>query len=387
MQRNDENIERLYELIGKRLDESISDLENSELTALLHNSKDYQAIFDQTKKLWDQPTVAEQDGSASMETLDIDLESAWNTMNDRILLDKIDDNHAKMEAENAEISSEESNASPTETGSEEESDNVVPISPSRRIPLSMSKTAKYSLAASVLFGIALLIFFQFDAQKDASYLLSKSAGLGETNFIQLTDSTKVSLNENSNLRYPETFTSEDKTREVELTGIAFFDVARNEAQPFIIHTKTVDVKVLGTSFQVNSSKTEDVNVQVVSGTVQVSSVQNPNLMVTLEKGEAASFSVKEGGFTKSKTKSRTLFWTTKTLVFDKTSVEEVVEVINECYASNLIIKSEGIKQCKLTATFENESLDNVLEIISTALKIEVTKADNAYHLSGDNGCQ
>jgi transmembrane sensor len=77
-----------------------------------------------------------------------------------------------------------------------------------------------------------------------------STKAGSKSKIQLPDGTQVWLNADSKLEYNENFNV--KLREVKLSGEAFFDVVKNKDKPFVIHTSQMDVKVLGTAFNVRS---------------------------------------------------------------------------------------------------------------------------------------
>ncbi|WP_431198411.1 FecR family protein [Mucilaginibacter sp. P25] len=86
--------------------------------------------------------------------------------------------------------------------------------------------------------------------------------------IVLSDGTQVWLNSVSSLRFPFSFLG--KTREVYLTGEAFFKVAKNAAHPFIVHTGQTDVKVLGTEFNVNTYHADEIVTSLVEGSVSTS---------------------------------------------------------------------------------------------------------------------
>jgi ferric-dicitrate binding protein FerR (iron transport regulator) len=105
--------------------------------------------------------------------------------------------------------------------------------------------------------------------------------------LYLPDGTKVWLNKNTSLIYPEKFST--KQREVILDGEAFFDVTKDKKHPFVVKTSSFNIKVLGTTFNVHSYK-EDVQVSAVleSGVIQLQSAQG-DALVTMHPGQQALY--------------------------------------------------------------------------------------------------
>jgi len=141
------------------------------------------------------------------------------------------------------------------------------------------------VAASIiiLFGIGLL------AQTTYTKLyLNKTfvCEAGEANkSITLEDGSIITLNSDSKLIYPREFDKNE--RRVELIGEAFFDIAKNPNKAFIINAKDAEVKVLGTSFNINAA-TNKVEVLVKTGKVQFSSINKPGNKLILIPGDFAS---------------------------------------------------------------------------------------------------
>jgi ferric-dicitrate binding protein FerR (iron transport regulator) len=107
---------------------------------------------------------------------------------------------------------------------------------------------------------------------------------GSRTQIQLPDGSTVWLNSNSNLTYGEDFGK--KIREVNLTGEAFFDVVKDHSRPFIIHTKVIDVKVLGTAFNVKSYPNDaNTETSLIRGKVEVTVKNRENTKYYLQPNE------------------------------------------------------------------------------------------------------
>ncbi|MEJ7558497.1 MAG: FecR domain-containing protein [Pedobacter sp.] len=115
---------------------------------------------------------------------------------------------------------------------------------------------------------------------------------GEQYSVDLPDGTKVWLNAASSLKFPTTFASLSN-RIVELTGEAYFEVARDKSHPFIVKTNKQDIKVLGTHFNVSSYPDEQVTkTTLMEGSVKVVSKNNASSVATLKPGQQAQLSSK-----------------------------------------------------------------------------------------------
>jgi len=200
---------------------------------------------------------------------------------------------------------------------------------------------------------------------------------------ELTDGSKIKLNVNSELTYPEQF--EEKTREVKLVGEAFFEISPNKVKPFIIHSNKANICVVGTSFNVKSN-TEFVEVYVKTGKVQLYGIDvlsNDTNMVTLIPGEKGFYDFRTNkAYKQDSPNENDLFWISKTLIFHKTELAEVIGTLKEKYNVNIMLKDNKLKELKLSATFENQSIDSVLEIIAASLNIKVSKTNSSYEIDG-----
>ncbi len=213
---------------------------------------------------------------------------------------------------------------------------------------------------------------------------------GSKSDIQLPDGTKAWLNADSKLTYDENFRGE--LREVYLEGEAYFDVVKDKTRPFIIHTKTIDIRVLGTAFNVRAYESEkNTETALFRGSVEVTLHNNPEKKIVLKPNEKLMVNNKSLQFnTNSDTKKTTdnnlafnitvgkvhfqvkdssaleTLWIKNKLVFDAESLEEVAGKIERWYNVKVVINGdEGLKSTAYSAIFENETLAQVME----ALKI------------------
>ena len=225
-------------------------------------------------------------------------------------------------------------------------------------------------AASVVIfsSIALIGYFILTKEKDNSLITEaikynyESAPGGVKKTIMLPDSSVVTLNSVSDLKYPIRFS--DTLREVYLTGQAFFEVTKNAHAPFIVHTKNFSTHVLGTSFDIRSYEDEkDNHVAVLSGKVQVMTPEG-NSQLLLPK-DMTSYNENQKILKKSAFDPAFLLaWRKGIIVFDHATFEEVTMYLSRWYGVDFKIE-KGFKVRGLyTGEFNNEVLVTVLKGIS-----------------------
>ena len=187
----------------------------------------------------------------------------------------------------------------------------------------------------------------------------------------LPDGSVVTLNKNASISYPKKFSG--NTRSVVLNGEAFFNITPNKEKPFIIEANGVDIKVVGTSFNVKSgiAKTE---VIVETGIVEVSKNNN---VVRLSPKEKAVVSASSEKPTKGNAHDM-LYNYYRSNEFECINIPlwRVVEVLNEAYASQIVIANPDIKDLRFRTNLINQNLDDNLAIIAETLDISIEKRGN-----------
>lgn len=187
-----------------------------------------------------------------------------------------------------------------------------------------------------------------------------STAYGETKNVVLSDGTEIMLNACSSLRYPEQFAGEE--RRVELTGEAYIHAARNEAKPFIVTTSRMDVKVLGTSFDVKSyPEDEIVSVKVESGLVQV---DLPDAMMRLKKTERFYLNTTSGKIERLKeVTEKVAEWRSGILSFNSTPLYDVARELERRYQCKISFANGETFDNLISGEHENASLEDVLKSI------------------------
>lgn len=243
----------------------------------------------------------------------------------------------------------------------------------------------YVVRVAAVFIIGLLVFtvFRYQYQQMDQVLLASSDSTITNS--PLPDGTIISLNHLTTIEYPEEFSQNE--RRVKLVGEAFFKVKKDTAKPFIIEAQNAIITVLGTSFNVKALE-EDVAVEVLveEGLVQLS---NPDQTQStkLHVGEKGIF-IKETNEVKKETDidAESLYWLNKTLLFRNTNLSAVFETLERLYSVEIQVENQLILNCQLTAKFSNESIDHIIDHISTIFELEIVKDDGNILIKG-NGCQ
>ncbi len=188
-----------------------------------------------------------------------------------------------------------------------------------------------------------------------------------TQEVTLPDGSIITLNKQSFLSYLEDFGKVD--RQVSLSGEAFFDVAKDKTKQFIITTENAQVQVLGTSFNVRAyDQSEATEVVVATGIVKLSK-QNSNEAITLNAGDKGMF---ESNKLYSETNKDTNFlsWKTGKIMFEEESLEAVIEALNRIYQVD--ISTEEDASCEVTVTFEQQTIEAVLNVLKITLDLQYT---------------
>lgn len=209
---------------------------------------------------------------------------------------------------------------------------------------------------------------------------------GQKSVLFLSDGTKVWLNAASKISYFKDF-EEQGTRDVYLEGEAFFDVAHNEKKPFIVHTSSIKIKVLGTSFNVKSYFDEKtIETTLVQGKVRIeqSDVSGNRIGdVELKPNQRAVFNKESKVINiKEVVTDNSGSWKLERLVFDEESIDNVILQMERWYNVKIHAKNRGHLDCKLTASIEKESLEEVLKLIAVSHNIRYKISGSEVFLEG-----
>ena len=282
---------------------------------------------------------------------------------------------------------------------------------SKRIkkPLYKSWTT-YATAAVV---IMLIFFIPFISGKKNK---NETAGIKDNNEIivkpgvktklQLPDGSHVWLNSNSKLSYSETFNG--PLREVFLTGEGYFDVVKNATRPFIVHTNGIDIKVLGTVFNVKAYDSDaTIEATLVHGLIEVTKTNQPNTSKVILKpyekliySKVATTQMDKPGYQKSSNISEEVkgnpaiiisqlannrvnseivetSWVYNRLSFEDEKFDDIAVKMERWFNVKITINNEKIKSYKLTGSFEDETVEEALKELEYLVSF-------SYKISGRN---
>lgn len=194
---------------------------------------------------------------------------------------------------------------------------------------------------------------------------------GTRTMFYLPDGSNGWLNSGSYLKFPTEF--KRKSREVALRGEAYFDVISNAKKPFVVSGTNIEVVAFGTSFNVLAYPEEQVvNVTLVNGSIKVSGKQDGKVQYfkTLKPDQMCVYDLSNSScLIKPVDAKKIISWKEGKLTFTNESFLEVVRKINRWYNVNIIIEDEILESYTYLATFEDETLDEVLKLLTLSAPI------------------
>jgi ferric-dicitrate binding protein FerR (iron transport regulator) len=208
---------------------------------------------------------------------------------------------------------------------------------------------------------------------------------GEKSQLILSDGTKVWVNAGSKLKFPDRF--QKTSREVWLEGEAFFEVAKDKARPFYVRTSDINIKVLGTKFNVKAYSEEDIiETTLVEGLVSIERKERTNREekeILLQPNHKAIYLKNESSLITAEVKREiaepleprkvliskpvevdiVTSWTDGKLIFEDETLESVVRKLERRYDVTINIEDESIKEIKYSGVLKNISIEQAMKAI------------------------
>ncbi|MDO6433201.1 FecR domain-containing protein [Flavitalea sp. BT771] len=380
--------ERFTILASLYLSGEASPSEREELEALLRNHPEWESKWTALRRIW----LSKQQGLTKKE-------DAYQRHLQRLTA-HIDANALPTNTTQAGQTAETTSAAQTSSTGQT-------TSTTQTIQTTLTKTTRKprlrklfiaSAVAASLAGAILLIRPVINTPKNPPITKTVTTNPGARSRLTLPDGTSVVLNADSRLTYNEDFTGD--TRDIQLSGEAYFDVAKDPHRPFLIHTKTIDIKVLGTAFNVRSYDNErTTETDLLQGAVEVTLHNTPDKRIILKPNEkltvhndqvnlstsqpiaagnpdAPLITVGKVHFQKKDSSITEILWTKNCLAFDNSSLEDVALQMQRWFGITVTIPDEKLKSLRLNAYFEKENLRQVMEALSIAGNFKYTIRKN-----------
>ncbi|MBW8686456.1 FecR domain-containing protein [Chitinophaga rhizophila] len=205
-------------------------------------------------------------------------------------------------------------------------------------------------------------------------MLNYATAYGEVRKITLPDSSVVRMNANSTLRFAMDASGK---REVWLDGECFFTILPEHSNaPFAVHTSDVDVKVIGTEFNVNTRRVMT-RVVLNNGAVRLKLNGEDQPEVSMRPGEMVTFSTKTNQLSRQKVNPADYnAWLDNMFVFNEATIAEVAAVLNENLGINIKIEDQELRKELFTGSIPMSGVEIFFKTLSRSLHVVIEKKDN-----------
>jgi transmembrane sensor len=327
--------------MARYLDHEMNSEEQKDFENIVKSDKEYGRIMNSVRDTWNEI-------KSKQNMIEVNTDSAWEKLKARI------ENEPKISDHVKESS----------------------VGANRNIILFALRIAAVLIVTT---GLSLIIYPHYFANRQMIVKAEPDRMVQTT----LPDGSIVHIKAGSEISYKPV---KKGARELSLNGEAFFEISPDPDRPFIISTGPALVKVVGTSFSVESEENSRiVSVFVESGLVSLSSKNKEDQDITIEPGYVGILSDK-GIEKKLNNDDNLLAWKTGKLEFRKKSLDSVIADLNHTYGTNITIENPEISGCHFTGTFLNhQPVDTVLEVLKTAFNLNVRRTESDIILSG-TGC-
>mgnify|MGYP001726834091 FL=1 len=198
--------------------------------------------------------------------------------------------------------------------------------------------------------------------------------------LTLPDGTKVWLNKNSIFRYPKEF--DENNREVHLEGEGYFEVKKNSSKPFVVHSESMQVRVLGTIFNL---KTDQANrsaiATLVQGEIEVKGNHNEGMIVLTPRQEAELDGVSHRLMVRQ-IDTGIEHWHNNSFAFESADIFTIARTLEKYYDVSIVLSSDLNTKSTYSGTLmKSEKVEDVLNSVSNAVPIKYRIEDNRVYLS------
>jgi ferric-dicitrate binding protein FerR (iron transport regulator) len=242
------------------------------------------------------------------------------------------------------------------------------------------------IAGAVLFGLVIGIYTSSLKTFKKPVYYETNTPKGSVSEMVLPDSSLIILNGGSTIKY--SYNGQKGIREVFLNGEAWFDVHKNRKKPFVVHTACYDVIVTGTRFNIKSyASDKSFTTTLEEGEVVINGTEKFKLAesITLVPGEQFVFDrdIKEVNIKKININQVTS-WKDNKLIFVNTSMKEAIVLLERKYGVDIEVNNSEILDLHVYATFEDETIIELLEYLKDLLHINYQIFDQKILITTTN---
>ena len=239
------------------------------------------------------------------------------------------------------------------------------------------KPYKWIAAACILLLMSVSGYLYVMPKASAKQLVTHTYP-GDIRLLRLPDGSKVWVNQNTIIAYPEAFDGD--TRSVTLNGEAYFEVARDASKPFIITSGPITTTVLGTSFRVSTYNNANPEVSVNSGKVKVEGRTNT---VLLKKGDAARYENKTKTLLRHTVVPLEPKWKKVLIDVNGYTLEQVINKLSEDHAFTVTYSDNSLSALKIKGILDSrQGFEAMLQTVAFALQVKIEpQGDAMYHIS------
>jgi len=235
---------------------------------------------------------------------------------------------------------------------------------------------------SILLISGSVMYYLTNDNAGKSSLITTVCEKGVKSSITLEDGTVVRMNAGTSIQYPSKFAKEN--REITLDGEAYFAVAKMKSRPFIVHAAGVQIKVLGTHFNVKAYKLDTkVETTLEEGSVSLSKTGSENENVVLKPGEQAVYDKNDKNVSVSTVEtSKATSWKDSKFYFKSMPLKDIIAVLEKEFRVKIVIKNKQLRDEQYTGDLvKGESVDQFLKIICQKSKVTYTNEMGTYYIS------
>ncbi len=321
----------ISQIVGKKLTNSLSPIEEKELKEWLLTTNNNQIAYQKIKSAWEQPSVMENE---------IDTDHVFQRLQYRL--------HKEQQKKIHRIS-----------------------------------LVRWKIAVSILIllSVGLSSALLWNSNR-SSYSMILQTGKGQRSFAQLPDGSKVWLNADTKLEVGD-FTKNKRT--IELSGEAQFQVVHDSKHPFVVSCNRLNVKVVGTVFDVRAYVDEKIiKTSLLEGSVLVqTNDKEESKAITLKPGQVAIFDKNREYFLVKKEKhvEENISWRDGVSVFHSIPFNQLIHELERSYNVKIIYNESDFTNLHYSGTIDNLKITQVLDILSYTMPIKHKMDKNIIYIT------